>query len=315
MEGMERKWVYMLWLIQEDTHTCAISVLLSKGCWGPESRYGSVCCRSFWHLSKMRFSLAFNFYFNIAFVIRALPTQVCRDVFKDVWARELELEQEQEQKQEQVGNLSVVCFVPGVHRLYIHVTLESIFPAYFCMSFFFIWLSLKLCVLKTVDISMGEALSTVCGVWGLLPFTVYLCSLPELPTWPQELTWRSLKCQMFPGTPPSICSIHHSIYYQPSIYPTVCPHIHMMFPSTRLLMEIAVDGGVWRRRRRRLPVGGAVLAREIYPKRLPVWLAPFSVTYPAILCLGLGLSNRYTSSMWNQILLIHMPRQFAITKC
>lgn len=131
-----------------------IPVLRSKGCWGPESRYGSVCCRSFWHLSKMRFSLAFNFYFNIAFVIRALPTQVC---IRMCGARELELEQEQKQ----VGNLSVVCFVPGVHRLYIHVTLESIFPAYFCMSSFFIWLSLKLCVLKTVDISMGEALSTV----------------------------------------------------------------------------------------------------------------------------------------------------------
>lgn len=27
-----------------------------------------------WHLSKMRFAPAFNFYFNIAFVIRALPT-------------------------------------------------------------------------------------------------------------------------------------------------------------------------------------------------------------------------------------------------
>jgi len=68
------------------------------------------------------------------------------------------------------------------------------------------------------------------GVWGLLPLAFYQSYLLN-----QQLTWRSLKCQMFSGT------IHPSVRSSVPTYVWWCTH------PVKLLMEIAVSGGVWRR--------------------------------------------------------------------
>jgi len=123
-----------------------------------------------------------------------------------VWAGELELEQ--------VGNLSTVYFSARVHRLYIHVTLESIFPA-FCLAF--------PQIVRAKNSWHIHGRGSVSGGF-------YRGSLPGLPA--RQLTWRSLKCQMFSGT------IHP---FRSSV-----PTYDVPIPF-ELLMEIALGGGVWRR--------------------------------------------------------------------